>query len=64
MKRTQKQIIKNTEDFLNERWMIAHMEDARPQELSYYNGACKALVFAGFEWSRDENGKHTVYRHE
>ena len=43
MKRTQKQIIENTEAFLNERWMIAHMADARQQDMSYYNGACKAL---------------------
>ena len=62
MKRTQKQIIKNTEDFLNERWIIAHMDDARPQDMSYYNGACKALEFAGFYWERDTDGKHKVYK--
>ena len=62
MKRTQKQIIENTENFLNERWMIAHMADARPQDMSYYNGACKALEFAGFTWERDVDGKHMVYR--
>lgn len=62
MKRTSKQIIENTETFLNERWMIAHMEDARPQDMSYYNGACKALEFAGFYWERDESGKHRVYK--
>ena len=62
MKRTQQEIIEQTESFLNSRWYIANMDDARPQELSYYNGACKALTFAGFSWSRDENGKHTVKR--
>ena len=62
MKRTQKQIIANTEDFLNERWMIAHMDDARPQDMSYYNGACKALEFAGFYWERNTDGKHRVYK--
>lgn len=62
MKRTQKQIIKNTEDFLNERWIIAHMDDARPQDMSYYNGVCKALEFAGFYWERDTDGKHRVYK--
>lgn len=44
------------------RWMIAHMEDARPQDMSYYLGALKALEFAGYEWKRDSEGKHTVYK--
>ena len=62
MKRTQRQVIENTEAFLNERWMIACMTDARQRDMSYYNGACKALEFAGFTWERDVDGKHRVYR--
>lgn len=49
MKRTPKVIKQQTEELLDERWMIANMKDARPQDMSYYNGALKALEFAGYE---------------
>lgn len=62
MKRTLKEIKEQTAEWLNERWMIANMEDARPQDMSYYNGALKALEFVGYEWKRDEDGKHTLYK--
>ena len=63
MKRTQLEIKKQTEEWLNERWMIAYMEEPpRPQDISYYNGALKALEFAGYEWKRDSDGKHTLYK--
>ena len=62
MKRTPKVIKQQTEDWLDERWIIANMEDARPQDMSYYNGALKALEFAGYEWKRDVNGKHTLFK--
>ena len=62
MKQTWKEIKRSTEEWLDERWMIANMEDARPQDMSYYNGALKALEFAGYEWQRDEDGKHTLYK--
>ena len=60
MRKTEKEVKKRTEGWLNERWIIANMEDARPQDISYYMGALKALEFAGYEWQRDENGKHTL----
>ena len=62
MRRTASEIKKQTEKWLDERWIIAHMADARPQDMSYYNGACKALEFAGFTWERDTDGKHRVYK--
>lgn len=62
MKRTQKEIKQQTEEWLNERWKIANMEDARPQDISYYNGALKALEFVGCEWKRDTDGKHTLFK--
>lgn len=62
MKITQKDINERTERFLDERWIIANMEDARPQEMSYYNGALKALEFGGYDWHRDVDGKHRVYK--
>lgn len=62
MKRTPKVIKQQTEEWLDERWMIANMKDARPQDMSYYNGALKALEFAGYEWKRDADGKHTLFK--
>lgn len=43
MKRTPKEIKQQTEEWLDERWFIANMKDARPQDMSYYMGALKAL---------------------
>lgn len=60
--RTKKEIIKQTEEFLDERYMISQMEDSRPQDVSYYNGAIKALEFLGYSWKRNENGKHAVIK--
>ena len=63
MKRTWTEIKKQTEEWLDERYMIAHLEDLpRVQDLCYYNGAVKALEFAGYTWYRDTNGKHTLYK--
>ena len=62
MKRTPREIKKQTEDWLNERWVIANMEDARPPDVSYYTGALKAIEFVGYEWKRDKDGKHTLYK--
>lgn len=62
MRRTAREIKKQTEEWLDERWMIANMEEARPQDMSYYAGAVKALEFAGYEWQRDAEGKHTLYK--
>lgn len=36
MKAKQSEINKRTESFLDERWIIANMKDARPQDISYY----------------------------
>lgn len=62
MKRTPKVIKQQTEEWLDERWMIANMKDTRPQDMSYYNGALKALEFVGYEWKRDVDGKHTLFK--
>lgn len=65
MKRTEREIKKQTEDFLNERWQIVTMvpmADVRPQDLAYYNGAIKACEFLGYEWYRNENGCHTLIK--
>lgn len=61
MKTERNEQIERTERFLDERWYIANMLDARPQDVSYYNGALKALEMAGYEWKR-EDGEHTVRR--
>ena len=62
MKRTPKQIKQQTEEWLNERWMIANMKYVSQQNMSYYEGALKALEFAGYDWKRDVEGKHTLYK--
>jgi hypothetical protein len=62
MKRTQKEIKQQTEEWLDERWMIANMKDTRPQDMSYYMGALKALEFVGYEWKCDADGKHTLFK--
>ena len=62
MKAKQSEINERIERFLDERWIIANMKDARPQDISYYNGALKALEFGGYEWKRDEYGKHRIWK--
>jgi hypothetical protein len=62
MKRTPKIIKQQTEKWLDERWLIANMEDSRPQDMSYYMGALKALEFVDYEWKRDADGKHTLFK--
>ena len=46
MKRTPKVIKQQTEEWLDERWLIANMAISSTQDMSYYNGALKALEFA------------------
>lgn len=62
MKRTQKEIKQQTEEWLDERWLIANMEGVSPQNVSYYNGALKALEFAGYERKRNVDGKHILFK--
>lgn len=62
MNRIPKTIRQQTEKWLDERWMIANMKDARPQDMCYYMGALKALEFVGYEWKRDNDGKHTLFK--
>lgn len=47
---------------MDERWIIANMKDTRPQDINYYMGALKALEFAEYEWKRDTDGKHTLFK--
>lgn len=61
MKRTPKQIMEQIEEWLDERWMIANIEGVSQQNMSYYDGALKALEFAGYKWKRLE-GKHILYK--
>lgn len=62
MKISEKAKRKYIEEWLNERWLIANMEAAKPQDMTYYAGAIKALEFAGYDWQRNTEGKHTLYR--
>lgn len=58
----QSEIIKRTEEWLDERWVIYNMDDARPQDVSFYAGAIRACQFLGYSWIRDENGKHKLIK--
>ena len=63
MARTQKQIIKSTEEWLNDRWDIMNMENPpRPADKAYYNGAVKAVEMLGYDWTRDKDGKHRLFK--
>lgn len=62
MKRTEKEIKKQTEEWLDERWIIYNMKDTRDQDKSYYNGALKSCEFLGYEWKRNQEGKHTLIK--
>lgn len=63
MKRTKMEIINQTEEWLDERWMILNMENPpRQADVSYYNGAIKAVEFLGYEWKRNKEGKHTLIK--
>ena len=61
MARTQKDIIKRTEEWLDERYSIWEMTH-RNEDTQYYSGALKAVEFMGYEWRRDKNGKHTILK--
>ena len=51
MARIQKQIIKSTEEWLNDRWDIMNIENSpRPADKAYYEGAVKAVEILGYDW--------------
>ena len=56
MKRAKRQI----EEWLDERYSIINML-SRPSDRSYYEGALRALEFAGYDWIRNEKGKHKLF---
>ena len=63
MRRTPQIIVKQTEEWLDERWRILWMDNPpRQADLSYYKGAIKAVKFLGYSWKRDENGEHTIIK--
>ncbi len=55
----QKRKIEQTEKWLDERWII--IDKGRVADMNYYNGAIAAIEFLGYDWTRDENGKHKIY---
>lgn len=67
MARTQKEIIKQTEEFLDERWDITEMIGSAfsiAADTAYYKGAIAAIESLGYGWKRDKNGKHTLFKCE
>ena len=62
MSRTQKQIIKSTEEWLDERWTIMNIENPpRSADKAYYEGAIAAVEWLGYDWKR-EDGKHKLFK--
>lgn len=62
MKEKQNEINKRIETFLNKRWLIANMADSISQDISYYNWVLKVLESIGYNWRRDKEGKHNVFK--
>lgn len=65
MARTEKQVIKATEEWLDERWIIANMEvneEIDLADMKYYEGAIAAVEWLGYDWKRDQNGKHRLFK--
>lgn len=60
MTKLQKEI-KRTEEWLDERYSIYKMAN-RNEDLLYYQGALKAVEFLGYEWERNEDGKHILFK--
>lgn len=50
-----------TQEWLDERYAIATMEDARIADKAYYEGAREALQFLGY-YVIFENGKHKIFK--
>lgn len=62
MGRTPVQIKKQTEEWLDERFMICDMNGGGQADVVYYNGAIKAVEMLGWSWTRDSSGKHKIFR--
>lgn len=57
-----KDIIRITEEWLDERYNILRIKGVSLANQWYYRGALQAIEFLGYEWSRNENGKHKLYK--
>lgn len=54
--------IKRTEEFLDERYAIVCMSKNRVADDCYYKGATYAVFMMGYDWTRDKNGKHKLFK--
>lgn len=63
MKKTQKEIRKQMEEFLDERYAI-YMAAFHDTEIhtAYYKGALRACELLGYNWTRNENGEHKLFK--
>ena len=57
----EKGIRERTEEWLDERRMIAENFPERHQEKAYYEGGLKAAEMLGYSWNY-KNGRHTLYK--
>lgn len=54
--------IKRTEEFLDERYTIVCMSKNRVADDCYYKGALYTVYMMGYDWTRDKNGKHKLFK--
>ena len=59
--RNPKERIRQTEEWLDESYIITNTKISTLADESYYKGAIHAIESLGFKWTRDENGKHKLY---
>lgn len=60
-RKSENEIRKRTEAWLNERRMLAENFPERYQEKAYYEGGLKAVEMLGYSWTY-RNGRHTLYK--
>lgn len=53
--------IKEVEEWLDERYIIIDMTNKRSQDVCYYNGALKMLEKLGYDFIRNDSGKHKIF---
>lgn len=54
--------IKEVEEWLDERYIIIGMTNKRIQDVCYYNGALKMLEKLGYDFIRNDSGKHKIFK--
>lgn len=54
--------MREAEEWLDDRWNIYQCFEKRAIDQAYYEGALKAIELLGFDWKRDKDGEHKIYK--